>query len=94
MNVKTSRAQSSRPTMSRYAEEIATSLDPNHARGRFNQSLVDQRIEDHRDVVRQTAFYCSAGSFLQLGDAGRSWFGEHGPQHGTAQLASAADVTG
>ncbi len=68
MNVKTSRAQRSRPTVSRYAEEVATSIDPNHARGRINQSLVDEGVEDQGDVGRRAAGGGRPGSRLQLVD--------------------------
>src|SRR5579862_6209448 len=89
MNVKTSRAQRSRPTWSRYAEEVATSIDPNHASGRGNQSLLNQGVEDQCHISCWAAGGGRTGSLPELVDARRSWIGEHGAKHGASELASA-----
>src|SRR4029077_2123495 len=94
MKVKTSRAQRSRPTASRYAEEVATSIDPNQARGWINQSFTDEGVEYEGDVGRKQPGGGRTGSRSQLVDGPGVRVGEHGPQDRTTKLSGAAVVAG
>src|ERR1019366_23542 len=94
MKVNTSRDHRSRPTMSTYSELVAMSLDPNHARARTHQSLVDERIQHHRNIRCGPLGGGRARSRVQLLDRDRRGVAGRGAEDGAAKLTGAPAVPG